>query len=366
MRRRLLYLLLLALPFVAMPSQAGVTTVTGELIWPSQNDINGGVAGNGKTMLESQWVKLAQAFTYENFTISSGFTQLGGLSVQVNAGSAYVGGRYVEWPNTTITVQPNLISVIFVVVRSTSGLATGLDIEDRTDGFEPSDPAVCIGRISANATTVTTASTGGSFTTRNRRWMNVNRFTANDFFTVPYGASSVTVFLKGGGGGGGGGGGSGGGDTNKGTNTYSAPGSLGGRGGDGQDVVTSLPVVGGETLSITIGAGGSGGSGGSGGAAAANGSNGGNGSQGGTTTITGAFSASALGGNGGSGGRQGFVAGAGNLYSSYGIPAQPQTNAGQGGVPGAGGDGVSNGDANPGNAGNAGSTGSAGYAVIMW
>ncbi|HEY3876177.1 MAG TPA: hypothetical protein VGM92_11930 [Candidatus Kapabacteria bacterium] len=159
-------------------------------------------------------------------------------------------------------------------------------------------------------------------------------YTSSTTLVVPSGVSAIYVSGYGGSGGGAGGG------------AKTAAGSFGagggGSGGAGESIpTTGISVNGGETLTITIGAGGSAGTGGtSSGTAALDGDNGT------STTITGSVSGTIFTANGGSGGTH-----AANVSSTNGVG-------------GAGGSGGSASSTPPGIVGNTGNTGDTGSSAL--
>ena len=156
-------------------------------------------------------------------------------------------------------------------------------------------------------------------------------YTSSSTLVVPAGITTIYVSGYGGSGGGGGGG----------AKTASFSGGAGGGGGGGAGesmfITTALTVVGGETLTITIGSAGSAGTGGTSAGVSAT-----NGGAGGNTTISGSVSGLIFTANGGSGGTH-----AANVSASNGT----------GGAGGAGGSASST---PVGVVGNTGTTGSAG------
>lgn len=136
----------------------------------------------------------------------------------------------------------------------------------------------------------------------------IKLFTTSTTWQVPEGISTLLIYASGGGGGGGRGGDSG---------LGVGPGGGGGGGSAGNDKMAIVSVTPGETLTITIGAGGAGGTTGDGG-------------NGGSTTVIGSSSGTlivAYGGNGGKRGENGSV-------EYYGEAGWPRSVPGSGGAPG--------------------------------
>ena len=231
------------------PACAGNTAITGELVWPSQNDLAGtgvgGAAGDGKKLLEVQWQKIAPALAGGNNFVLSGGTLPAtdpDLTIQVAAGTAVIDGSYVQWPATNVTLPASSTSHLFLKLVRGSGLLTGAEIEDNTSGTIP-----------ASALKLGTATTSGSAVTATTDARIVGPgalevWTSSGTYTVPAGQTRIKIRIYGAGGGeGGSGGGCEFGGPSDGSN-----GSGGGSGG-----TTSV----GSLVSANGGAGGSGGGG---------------------------------------------------------------------------------------------------------
>ena len=122
----------------------GSTAITGELIWPSQNDhygsAIGGAVGEGKQHLEKQWRKLALPIMGQNNYVLTGGTLPAtdpDLTIQVAAGTAILDGHFVQWPATNITVPNTATSHLFLKLVFSGGLITGAEIEDNTANSPP-------------------------------------------------------------------------------------------------------------------------------------------------------------------------------------------------------------------------------------
>lgn len=235
------FLSLLLLLVLVVPAFAGTTAITGEQVWPSQNDLYGsgvgGAAGDGKKLLEAQWRKAVGSVARQNSYVLSGGTLPAtdpDLTVQVAAGAAIMEGSYVEWPATNVTLPASSTSHLFLKLVFGGGLITGIEIEDNTSGAVP-----------ASSLKLGTATTSGSAVTAttDARLIGpgaLELLTASGTYTVPAGQYRAKIRIYGATGGGGGGG-DGGGPSN---------GTAGGAGG-----TTSL----GSLLSVNGGGGGGGG-----------------------------------------------------------------------------------------------------------
>lgn len=335
----------------------GSTAVTGELIWPSQNDLYGanvgGAVGDGIMHYERQRRKaLGSVAGRNNYVISGGALPASDpdLTITIPTGSAIIEGHYCEWPATSITLPASNTSHLFMKLVFSGTLITGLEIEDNTSDTPP-----------ASSTKLGTATTSGSAvtSTTDARILGPDAqvvLTSGTSYQVPAGIYRLKERVFGGSGGGGGGGeGGDGGTPNDGAN--------GGAGGNGGPTTW-------DTLTANGGSGGGGGGGGKGagspGASAKTGARGA--ASGGTSNHTG-------------GGLLGGDPGAGGAGNGSGGPGAPGAPGGPGGycervrsvTPGstiaysigaAGTSGAASGDAGPGTNGDAGTTGQAGRIVL--
>lgn len=328
---------------------AGSTAVTGELVYPSQNDLYGsgvgGSAGDGKKLLETQWRKIAGPLNGQNnYTLTGGTLPATDpdLTMPVAAGTAVLEGHFVQWPATNVTLPASNTSHLFVKLVYGGGLVTGLEIEDNTSDSPP-----------ASSTKLGTATTSGSAVTAttDARILGPGAqvvLTSGTSYPVPAGIYrlKVRVFGASGGGGGGGEGGDGSGSPdgaagtnggNSGSTTFgalTANGGGGGVAGQGGLAAKAAPGVSGKSgtpgtasggkvnLTGRGPAGGPGGTGGNdGGGTAGPGGNGGDGAQGGYaedwiavtpgSTITYSIGAAGTAGTAGSGASNGGVGEAG-------------------------------------------------------
>ena len=337
----------------------GSTNVTNGLAWPSQNDANGGVTGDGKTWLELKHRLLSLSQRSENYVVSGGLLVTSGtLVLAVPQGEAYIDGRYVSWSATNVTLPASNTSHIFVkLVKSASlvqGGGGGIQIEDNLTGTPPSD-SVKLGTATTSGSAVTSV-TDQRLLSRGKVIPRIVSFTASGTWRCPEGITEVGYFVQGAGGGGGGGGG--GGDASGASNGEAGtPGSHGLPGTIKFGVAGTTP---GTNYTITVGAGGSGGAGGAHGIP---GSNGSNGTDGGTSSF-GAL-ASATGGRRGIAGQGGI--GAVNATVNVTGIGLSTTNGDDKGQPGLGG-GAGNGNdsAGPGTDGVAGGNGADGIVVLFY
>lgn len=225
------------------------TNATTPLIQPSQNDVNGGVSGDGKKALEKYVRELFKAVNAISYQITGDAlpTSAANLVLIVPAGSAYISGYYVTWAATNVTLPASSTSHIFVKLISASGLATNVQIEDNTTGTYPAD-AIKLGTVVTIGTAIT-ASTDQRLLDGNQRIRRVViSATGLTNWIVPANVTRIRVRMWAGGGGGGGGGDGGG---------FGVSGYRGGY------VEATLTVTPGATIAVTNGAGGAGGAGGS-------------------------------------------------------------------------------------------------------
>lgn len=263
----------------------GNTAVAGELIYPSQNDLYGsgvgGIAGDGKKVLEAQWRKaVGHASNHNSYIISGGTLPASDpdLTVQVAAGKAIIDGTYVEWPATSVTLPDNITSWLFLKLVFAGNLISGLEIEDNTSGAIPAS-SLQLGACTTSGGVMTAGVASG----RVEGPGSLVVYTSSGTWVVGAGQYRVRVRVYGASGGGGGGyepnavnagsSGGGGSTTTFGSSLLSASGGLGGIGGDVSGVAGGVGRDGSATGALTIPGGGCGGGNGGG--------NGGNGGRGG-------------------------------------------------------------------------------------
>jgi len=225
------------------------TNITTPLVQPSQNDLNGGVANDGKRALEKyirEWHKALNGISYQ-ITGNALPTSAANLVLIVPAGSAYISGYYVTWAATNVTLPASSVSHIFVKIISASGLATNVQIEDNTSGTYPAD-AIKLGTVVTSGSAITTSTDQRLLDGNQRIRRAVITAAGATSWIVPANVTRARFRLWGAGGGGGGGAGDGAG--------Y---GQDGARGGYVEAMVSLTP---GATVTITIGAGGLAGAGG--------------------------------------------------------------------------------------------------------
>lgn len=268
-------------------------TAVNPLIHPSQNDVNGGITGSGKIVLEKYLRELFRAGERVNYVISGGQlpTSGGSLTIIVPGGVAYIDGYYVVWQATNVTLPGSSTSKIYVRVIFSGDLASGIQIEDRVDATVPQN-SLCLGTVTTSGSAVTAGTDlrvldGGT----KFRSIKFSGTGSPDTWTVPPSVTKIRIRQWGAGGGGGSGGGGSG----------SANGGDGSNGGHGGYIEAIVNVTPGDIITMSHGVGGSGGSGSS--------SAGNNGSAGGNSSVSGTgFSFTNPGGPGGR--RGGAAAGA--------------------------------------------------------
>ena len=274
----------------------GSTNATNGLAWPSQNDANGGVSGDGKTWLELKHRLLSLAQRSDNYTVSGGAISTSGTVVlAIPSGEAYIDGRYISWGATNVTLPASQTSHIFVKINKSSSLVqgggSGIQFEDNLTGTPPTD-SVKLGTATTNGSAITSVS-DQRLLSRGKTLPRFASFTSSGTWRCPEGITEVGYFVQGAGGGGGGGGGGGANTPNE--------GEAGDCGSHGLPGAIKFGVAGttpGTNYTITVG------SGGALGAAGAAGVSGSNGGDGGSSSFD-AF-ATAKGGRRGIGGKAGM------------------------------------------------------------
>jgi hypothetical protein len=236
------------------------TNVTTPFVALSANDINGGVANAGKTVLEKYLKELHEAMNSGAYVISGGLLpgSAANLTLIVPAGSAYIYGYYLKWGQTNVTLPASSLSHIYVKLTfDGGGNVDGMQIEDNTSGTPPGS-SVKLGVVQTNGSQIT-ASTDQRLLNGNSRDAKLRRAVISSTgstvgWVVPTGIFSIRVRQWGAGGGGGSGGGGNG----------SVSGGDGSNGGHGGYIESVVPVNPEETIQIINGIGGNGGSGSSG------------------------------------------------------------------------------------------------------
>ncbi len=259
------------------PTTLAEYLIANETIFPSGYDI-AATPGDGITMrersLSDNWLGLQSV---NNFTVS-GLLIPGSsvnFSIIIPLGIAYIAGRYLSIPATTVTCSPSTTSYLFLKVTRDANLnVTGAYYEVNTTGTPPVD-----------ATPIATAITSGAAitSTADARLLGpggVIALTTGTAWIVPAGLTRIFVEVfgaSGGGGGGGSGGTPGGSGTGGGTSSFGALTATSGGGGVGGLVTAQSGAHGagsGATITRT-GGGMAGGPGGGGVAAGLPGANGG-------------------------------------------------------------------------------------------
>lgn len=273
----------------------GSTNVATPFVWPSQNDINGGVSGDGKHMLEKYARELWGDLNGISYVVSGGAlpASAANLVLIVPAGVAIISGLLVKWAQTNVTLPASNTSHIFVKLTFSASLSTGIQIEDNTTGTHPAD-SIKLGTATTSGAAITSTVDQRLLDGNQRIRRVVITATGTTNWIVPANVTKARLRQWGPGGGGGGGGGGDG-------IAAGGAGAAGNHGGYWEAVITVTP---GSTLTIVNGVGGSPGS-----AGIFNG-NGGDGGSGGDSTVSGpGFSFKATGGPGGPGGITGSGSG---------------------------------------------------------
>ena len=245
----------------------GNTNVTTPHVWPSQNDLNGGVSNDGKRMLEKYARELWQALNGISYVVSGGAlpASAANLVLIVPAGVAVISGLLVKWGQTNVTLPASQTSHIFVKLTFSGSLVTGIQIEDNITGTHPAD-AIKLGLAVTSGSAMTSTTDQRLLDGNQRLRRALITATGATSWIVPANVTRIRIRQWGAGGGGGGGGGGP-------LGTYS--GGDGGTGSAGAYVESVFTVTPGATVTVTNGTGGTGGGGGAGsGGGGADGSNG--------------------------------------------------------------------------------------------
>lgn len=268
----------------------GNTNATTPLVHPSQSDVNGGVANDGKRLLEKYIREWHKALSGISYVISGGVlpSSAANRDLIIPAGVAFIAGYYVTWASTTIVnLTASTTNHIFVKLTFASGLVSGVQMEDNTTGTHPAD-SVKLGTVTTSAGAIISSVDQRLLDGAQRIRRAVISATGTTSWIVPANVTRLRVRQWGAGGGGGGGGGGDG---------ASNAGSAATNGQPGAYVESVVTVTPGETLTVTNGTGGSGGPGGNAGTPGADGQNG---NAGGASSVSGlSFNFSAAGGDAG-------------------------------------------------------------------
>ncbi len=132
-----------------------------DLIFPSVNDVNGGVSGQGKTLTEANLRKRAPLPYFDLPYVKSGAagSNAGGLNLNVALGVYCIEGYYVEKTGTesVLLTASSTNRVWLQLVKDGSGNVTGTSWVVRTDTTVPSgEPSVLTHEVITGASTITT------------------------------------------------------------------------------------------------------------------------------------------------------------------------------------------------------------------
>ncbi|HEX6956267.1 MAG TPA: hypothetical protein VF156_15440 [Agromyces sp.] len=128
-------------------------------IFPSVNDVNGGVAGQGKTLTEAN-IKTLQALPYfdRNYVKSGAVcTNGGGLNLSVAAGVYCIDGRWINKDaSESVLLSASATNRVWLqLTKDGSGNVTGTTWNVQTGTTVPSD-AVLVAVVVTGASTITT------------------------------------------------------------------------------------------------------------------------------------------------------------------------------------------------------------------
>lgn len=128
-------------------------------IFPSVNDVNGGVAGQGKTLTEANLKQLQALPYFDRPYVKSGATCTngGGLNLNVAAGAYMIDGRWVNKDATesVLLTASQTCRVWLQLTKDGSGNVTGTTWNVQTGTAVPAD-AVLVAIVVTGASTITT------------------------------------------------------------------------------------------------------------------------------------------------------------------------------------------------------------------
>jgi hypothetical protein len=177
----------------------GSTNITNHLIYPTQNDINGGVPFAGRRMYETTMVDLERnpgglpGYVISGWTLPSS----GSNTQTLTGGTAVIDGYLIKGTGTyAFTFDNSSTDHIFLQLVYTSGLVTGLQVVANT-ASAPLPNAIKLGTVTTGASTV---SSSKDMRPGNRRLYGAvtSSATVSDqgsgFWTVASGGTGVYVF----------------------------------------------------------------------------------------------------------------------------------------------------------------------------
>lgn len=128
-------------------------------IFPSVNDVNGGVAGQGKTLTEANLKALQEMPYLDRPYVKSGavLSNGGGLNLNVGTGHYMIDGRWVykDATESVLLTASSTNRVWLQLVKDGSGNVTGTQWVVQTSASVPAD-AVLVGEVVTGAGTITT------------------------------------------------------------------------------------------------------------------------------------------------------------------------------------------------------------------
>lgn len=120
----------------------GVGTITNHLVHPTENDVNGGVVGQGIAYLETSMVALFRSLgALRNFVIS-GFNNLGGsgLNRSVAGGEAVINGYLVKGTSgSNVTFDASTTNRLWLQLVMSGGKAVGVQLLTTTSDTVPAN-----------------------------------------------------------------------------------------------------------------------------------------------------------------------------------------------------------------------------------
>jgi hypothetical protein len=134
--------------------------ITNELVSPSVNDVNGGVAGDGVNTLEkyaAPWrLGVERNYVISGFAIPA---SSGTLDIAIPLGKAMISGYYISVPgSTTVTCAASTTNHIFLkLTRDGSNNVAAAKFEVNTTGTAPADSVKIATAITSGAAVTSTA-----------------------------------------------------------------------------------------------------------------------------------------------------------------------------------------------------------------
>ena len=134
-----------------------ITAVTNHLVFPSENDVNGGVAGAGRVGQESTLAALWKGLVAQNCVVS-GFSPIptgAGFTKAIPGGEAVIDGYVVKGAATTnFTFSASETVLLYLRLNFSAGKVASVTLESFTGSTPPAN-SVLLAQVVTSGTDVT-------------------------------------------------------------------------------------------------------------------------------------------------------------------------------------------------------------------